>query len=914
MGCPGSFRLALLAALASACASSNTGFAQQVRGVSAIVELNRGPVHESFAQPTEVVRETMVIPKPPPEPIQELPPERPEGVEAIWIPGYWASADDEHGYVWVSGVWRVPPAQRYWVPGYWNQAEAGFQWVPGFWASLTERTVQYLPEPPASMDQGPTTRQPGPDFFWVPGQWAWSGDRYLWEPGQWAQAQPDHVWIPATYYWSPTGYAFVTGFWDYSLTDRGVCFAPVQFAEAVYTQPQFVYVPRAVVDVRAMIFSFFVRPTYAHYYFGDYYGPEYVERGIVPWFSERFHDRHYYDPIFTYYRWRHRENPRWHQALVSWNRLLADRAELRPPHRIAQVDQYVERIRRDANIRQMIQQSNVNVEVNNIINQVAISRPIEEFRQSRDAYVRLTPVPEQQRQQLQEEVRELRRFGNQRKQLEKQAVGKGEERGRGPRTLELPEPPAQAERMARARRLGVGRDGQRTAEGRPGFAPRDTVPGRAEAARGNEAETGHPGAMPRSAARQPLPDTAPGEPSAMPGRPGMRPGGERETRDRGETSPDRSEATPRSDLREGRPDMTPGATETTPGRKEAVPGRGAETPGRKTETPGRKEAVPGREAETPGRKTETPGRAGAPAGREGLFPDRAGAAPSRPGTAPGSDVRTPQPNSTPGRFGTTPSQAEPRPGQAGAARGRADDTPGRFGTGPSSDLRPSPPGMVPGRLGTSPGSPDTAPRGPGFGRNENLTPGSSGTRREPSSGGAIFPDADSRPGQIGGRGDSGLPETFRRPGLDRPGPSSMPTREGTGALGPERPGSGRAFSPQGGPNRPGLQRPGRLESDRPERKVPSRPEPRTSARPIQPDDVRPGSGGAGLKSRSGRPAPGIGGSVSEGAPPRTKDESPGSRARGNTRRSQGETSSPASDARENRGNARGDKPGGRGRD
>src|SRR5438309_10421429 len=50
----------------------------------------RGPVHEAFAQPvTRQPEPAPIVPKQPPDPIEELPPEtKPEGDHVIWAAGY----------------------------------------------------------------------------------------------------------------------------------------------------------------------------------------------------------------------------------------------------------------------------------------------------------------------------------------------------------------------------------------------------------------------------------------------------------------------------------------------------------------------------------------------------------------------------------------------------------------------------------------------------------------------------------------------------------------------------------------------------------------------------------------------------------------------------------------------------------
>src|SRR5580704_1273864 len=110
----------------------------------------RGPVHEAYAAPTSLQPVPgPIIPKQPPDPIEEMPPdEKPAGDNVEWLPGYWAWDDDRNDYLWVSGIWRVPPPNRQWVPGSWHQVEGGWQWANGFWMTLQQGEVQYLPPPP----------------------------------------------------------------------------------------------------------------------------------------------------------------------------------------------------------------------------------------------------------------------------------------------------------------------------------------------------------------------------------------------------------------------------------------------------------------------------------------------------------------------------------------------------------------------------------------------------------------------------------------------------------------------------------------------------------------------------------------------------------------------------------------------
>src|SRR5262249_49490168 len=146
--------------------------------------LTQGPIHEAFAEPIVFdPKPGPVVPKAPPKPIPEVPPDqKPEGANVQWIPGYWAWDDARNDFIWVSGVWRAIPPDREWIPGYWQQVEGGYQWVPGYWRSTEATQVEYLPEPPASVENGPSSPPPSADATWAPGMWAWQDSQYAWRP------------------------------------------------------------------------------------------------------------------------------------------------------------------------------------------------------------------------------------------------------------------------------------------------------------------------------------------------------------------------------------------------------------------------------------------------------------------------------------------------------------------------------------------------------------------------------------------------------------------------------------------------------------------------------------------------------------------------------------------------------------
>jgi len=301
--------------------------------------LTQGPIHEAFAQPVLYdPKAGPVVPKTPPAPISELPPDqKPEGANIQWIPGYWAWSDARSDFIWVSGVWRAIPPGRQWVPGYWQQAEGGSQWVPGYWGTTSATQTQYLPEPPASLENGPSSPPPAPDAIWAPGMWTWQGSQYMWRPGFWVTSQPGWMWIPASYSYTPNGYLYNPGFWDYPLVNRGIPFAPIYFSQSVYLQPNFRYTPGVGLLTAALLSSMFVRPSYGSYYFGDYYAQSNFQAGIYPWYA--FHGSRYgYDPLYAYSAAQNfRTNPRWAEKLHQVYTYRREHPEARPPQTFTQM-------------------------------------------------------------------------------------------------------------------------------------------------------------------------------------------------------------------------------------------------------------------------------------------------------------------------------------------------------------------------------------------------------------------------------------------------------------------------------------------------------------------------------------------------------------------------------------------------
>lgn len=276
-----------------------------------IIELNRGPVHEAFAQPYEMKSGgDFVVNQEPPRPIDEVPPRQvPQSSEFEWIPGYWGWEPGDERFIWISGIFRKAPEEMTWNPGYWTRVDNGYAWVSGCWVRDGELyLVSATPPDPKPENPG---QQPSPQHFWVPGHWDYSQRDYQWNPGFWARGIEDRVWVPARYLWTPRGYLAVDGYWDFPLEERGILYSPVAFREI--PDPGFRYSPTLIVRTSYLPTHLFVYGHYGHYCYGDYYGFNPSRGRFYPWAMA---NARYYDPLriffttfrrdrFDYYRNRH---------------------------------------------------------------------------------------------------------------------------------------------------------------------------------------------------------------------------------------------------------------------------------------------------------------------------------------------------------------------------------------------------------------------------------------------------------------------------------------------------------------------------------------------------------------------------------------------------------------------------------
>lgn len=367
--------------------------------------LTRGPVHEAFAETVTFDPEPgLVAPKVPPPPIEEVPPEqRLEGANVAWIPGYWAWDDERNDFLWVSGIWRSLPPGRQWIPGYWAKSGRGSQWISGYWADAKVNEVDYLPEPPQTVEAGPNIQAPSVDHIWLPGSWVWQQNRYAWRPGYWAAAQLNWVWIPAHYVWAPRGYIFIDGYYDYSVARRGILFAPIYFSSGIYSRPGYSYSPVTVINPAVFASHLFLRPSYGHYYFGDYYGANYASIGFSPWFSF-YSSRTGYDPFYAHQHWNHRNDRQWDSRVAADFAHRRDHEEARPP-------------------RTWTAQQGLSTKGTAITDKsFVVAASFDELTKRKESPIRFQPLAKEERQQISQRGQEYRTAREERQKLEAAAV------------------------------------------------------------------------------------------------------------------------------------------------------------------------------------------------------------------------------------------------------------------------------------------------------------------------------------------------------------------------------------------------------------------------------------------------------------------------------------------------------------
>src|SRR5262245_57465782 len=94
-----------------------------------------------------------------------------------------------------------------------------------FFTGCVERTVYVSQPPPGApgevvVTQAPPPLQsevivasPGPNYYWVPGNWVWR-DRWVWVGGRWVlRPHPRAVWVSGHWTRRGHGYVWIAGRW-----------------------------------------------------------------------------------------------------------------------------------------------------------------------------------------------------------------------------------------------------------------------------------------------------------------------------------------------------------------------------------------------------------------------------------------------------------------------------------------------------------------------------------------------------------------------------------------------------------------------------------------------------------------------------------------------------------------------------
>lgn len=369
-----------------------------------IETLTQGPIHEAFANPSDLdPTPGPVVAKQPPADIAEEPPEfMPE--DSVWISGYWIWDDERDDFIWVTGVARkIPPGMRY-VPGYWMEVAGGYQRVSGFWTSADAAELEYREPPPNTLETGPSSPAPAENYFWVPGNWNYYDTGYRWRAGYWSPYQSDWVWCPARWAWTPAGCVYLPGYWDYRLAYRGQMFAPVYFSQPIYTRPNWSYRPWCAIPTTNLFIHLWIRPNYCHYYFGNYYGPQYANFGFNSWCNYPTR-RYHYDPFLTYcnvhYR---RQGVDFVGRVRGWHDHYDRHEDQRPPRTWREQQTFVAQRDNRVSVQTQLMASNV----------VDVAK-------RNDAPIKLAKIDNQKRQSIVERNEKLRELNTARKQVEREA-------------------------------------------------------------------------------------------------------------------------------------------------------------------------------------------------------------------------------------------------------------------------------------------------------------------------------------------------------------------------------------------------------------------------------------------------------------------------------------------------------------
>src|SRR6266702_5184385 len=109
--------------------------------------------------------------------------------------------------------------------------------------------------------------------------------------------------------------------------DAGVLYAPVYVSSDV-VGATFVYTPAYAVPDTVVVDALFVRPSYCHYYYGDYYEVRYRDCGFT---SCVVYSQSHYDSVVVYETYSHRSDPAWLSIQIDLSSRRTSTPDLRPP-------------------------------------------------------------------------------------------------------------------------------------------------------------------------------------------------------------------------------------------------------------------------------------------------------------------------------------------------------------------------------------------------------------------------------------------------------------------------------------------------------------------------------------------------------------------------------------------------------
>jgi len=167
--------------------------------------------------------------------------------------------------------------------------------------------------------------------------------------------------------------------------------------------------PDTVISLDIFVTHLFIQPRSHHYYFGDYYAPNYRERGFYSSISF-FSERRGYDPFYARDRWDHRRDTDWDRRRREEFEYCRDNDYARPPRTLSALNSYN---RSDVN-------HSPNVTHASLMNRNRhIAAPFRQWRNDRKDSMRFEAVHQADRDRFVSNARSLQTNRDERQKLER---------------------------------------------------------------------------------------------------------------------------------------------------------------------------------------------------------------------------------------------------------------------------------------------------------------------------------------------------------------------------------------------------------------------------------------------------------------------------------------------------------------